>query len=296
MLSTVEIKGLDAQGGPERGLLYTVELTFSVQRAFLFAVDGVMYDAANRMLCARSSLIQLLPGERHSADREHIVGSQVGKGRARLLFPLRDEALRAIETRADREHVNLTLQVRAQTFDLPPAQASGQSLNVVGMPGLSQDVAVRSFVPQSIWIGLLSKMGWSELALFEIPMLPFRDDPNLKTALDRLRDAEARLRGGDYRGVIAKCRDAFESAAKYEAAGNVAKGFDLLFERAFKADGVKPALVSSIVKALRDHANELGRHEQYPALPAARSEAEFVYASTVAMFSMLSRRLTGEES
>jgi len=118
----------------------------------------------------------------------------------------------------------------------------------------------------------------------------------LATAIARLREAEGRLRAGDYRGVIAKCRDALESAAKYEAAGDVSKGFDLLFTRAFKGDATKPPLVEKIVLALRDHANALGRHEQYPVLPASRSEAEFCYATTVALFSMLSRRLVGEET
>ena len=302
MLSTVEIKKVDAQGGPERALMFVVELTGQPsQPGLLIGMDAWLMANSTELLSSRSLLMALKssdPQRRSTNSVPCLLGGSAG-ATAQLLIPVSDGVLRHLEARTDRQYVKLSLVVRAQFLDVPPEQQPGAnpvSPRVVQGFRFSQDCATPVQVPQSEWVALLHKMGWSELSLFEVPTLPLRDDPNLATAIGRVREAEGRLRGGDYRGVIAKCRDALESAAKYEAAGDVSKGFDLLFKRAFKGDESKPPLVDKIVHALRDHANELGRHEQYPALPASRSEAEFCFATTVALFSMLSRRLVGEET
>ncbi len=149
-------------------------------------------------------------------------------------------------------------------------------------------------IARSDWVKLLSKMEWSELELFELSIAALRDDENLRTAFQLLRDAEALLREGRYKSVLAHCRQAFESAAKHESAGQVKKGFELLFERAFpeSQNEEKRKALNHLIDALSAYAHLLGRHEQYPALHVSRDESEFGFRITLSLFSLLSRRFT----
>ncbi|MCA9664206.1 MAG: hypothetical protein KC503_01420 [Myxococcales bacterium] len=147
-------------------------------------------------------------------------------------------------------------------------------------------------IPQSEWIKRLREMKWDELELIELPRLPLMHDEKLAQALARIDEARRALRAGDHSGTISKCRAAFESAAKYEVEGDgVKQGFDLLLERAFGDHQARRRAVEAVIAGLRTHANELGRHEQYPAVHVSRAEAEFAFASTVSVFSLISRCL-----
>jgi hypothetical protein len=82
-----------------------------------------------------------------------------------------------------------------------------------------------------------------------------------------------------------------EAAAKAEARKDeIKKGFELLFASAFPEHAKKAADLDEFAKALSEYAH-LGRHEAFPALQITRSEAEFVYTSTLGFFALLGRRL-----
>jgi hypothetical protein len=216
---------------------------------------------------------------------------------ATLFFPMSGESLRFIETRQNRDAVPFTVRVRLQAQHvLAEAPQHGLEGWTLSPQVWLQEIVASTEVPLSEWVRRLGEMGWTEISLFEVPILPLVGDPNLSVALDRLRDAETRLRGGDYKGVLTKCRDAFESAARYEAAGDTKRGFDALLERAERGDARKRAPLNAIILALSDFAHQLARHEQYPEIGVSRSEADLCYASTVAIFSLLGRRMSGVES
>jgi hypothetical protein len=130
--------------------------------------------------------------------------------------------------------------------------------------------------------------------MFEISTLPLLDDPNLAEALRLLRHAQGTLGHGDPAGVLAACHRAFESAAKFHAQGdNVRQGFDALLQSATGNED-KRGTLNTLIKALREYA-QFGRHENYPPVRITRAEAEFVLAATIAMFSLVSRRLARVE-
>ena len=115
-----------------------------------------------------------------------------------------------------------------------------------------------------------------------------REIKNLERQIRLLPDMEKQARQRDEEAKLA----AFESAAKYEVEGDgVKQGFDLLLERAFGDHQARRRAVEAVIAGLRTHANELGRHEQYPAVHVSRAEAEFAFASTVSVFSLISRCL-----
>ncbi len=93
---------------------------------------------------------------------------------------------------------------------------------------------------------------------------------------------------------MAKCHAAFESAARYEAQGDLKKGFDLLLRRAFPESENKSELLNKLIQSLRDY-SQLARHENYPALHISRGEAEFTLITSLSLFSVISRRLAQAE-
>jgi hypothetical protein len=151
-------------------------------------------------------------------------------------------------------------------------------------------------IPRSDWLTLLHEIEWSETEIFEVVRTPFVGNRSLEVSLALLRDAENALRNGDYRGVLAKCREALESAAKHSAeSDDIRAGFSLLLQEAFPESPVKQDAVNGFIRAFSTLAH-LGRHAQYPALHISREEAEFIFTTSLGFFAMVSRRLSKPEN
>ena len=69
----------------------------------------------------------------------------------------------------------------------------------------------------------------------------------------------------------------------------------MLFSAAVSEHKEKQTILNNFVKVLSDYAH-LGRHESFPALQITKSEAEFVYTTTLGLFSFLGRRLSKYET
>ncbi len=220
-----------------------------------------------------------------------------GSYRGELVVPIGDEVIRYVEEDRDDRDVSLRLDMRYMWQEaIPVPVGNGGETRLVAGTVLSDTTTVYDCViKRSDWIKLLGEMKWQEYRLVEIPTQPLlAADPKLEIALKRLHEAQSTLRAGDYSGVLTKCRAAFESAAKYQGAGDTKKGFESLLEHAFGGDEKKQAALNGLIARLSDYAH-IGRHEHYPAIHISREEAEFVFATSVSLFSLLGRRLVDND-
>ncbi|MHB8562411.1 MAG: hypothetical protein ACYDDA_00425 [Acidiferrobacteraceae bacterium] len=217
-----------------------------------------------------------------------------GAYQGKLVIPMRAEAIRYIEEHRRDLDVSLNLNLR-YAWQEAVTVSDGKAGNKQTFSGevYSDTTSVQGCViKRSDWLKRLTEMKWQEYELFEIATQPLLSDKNLTVALERLREAQTALRNGDYSGVLAKCRAAFESAAQYESPNNTKLGFDKLLTRTFSSDsnGAKQKRLNGIIEALSEYAH-LGRHEQYPSVAIGREEAEFIFSATVSTFSLVSRLL-----
>jgi hypothetical protein len=217
---------------------------------------------------------------------------------ATLIAPLSTEALRFIEDRRQGRDVALQLTLRARWQEaLDPARdgAVADRPVYVGGPVSWETSAVTIQIPQSEWLKRLSELRWSETELFEVAAHPFRDDEKLAESYQFLREAETALRQTDYNGVLCKCFQGIEAAQQYALQGDTRKGFELLLALAFPMPEEKGEAISGILRRLREYA-VLGRPAEYPTFHISREEAEFMLTCTLAIFSLLSRRVAKSEA
>lgn len=284
---------VNGRPGPERAII--VNFSFQWHRsqpAFLLDMEGSV--SWNDRVLTEAIYLQTVNwlGEHPAILEKENLGVS-----ATLVIPLSSEAIRYIEERRQQSDVSLRLKIRyrwQEAFrDESPRQIDADQPEGRYLTGAVswQPVEHSVNIARSDWLRLLGQMEWGHTELFEVAAIPFHDDPNLTEALRLLQDATTALRSSDPKGVLTKCREAFESAAKYESAGDLKKGYELLLARAFPEEEAKRSLLNSLIKNLTDYAH-LGRHAQYPALHIGREEAEFMLTASLGLFSMLSRRLT----
>ena len=144
-------------------------------------------------------------------------------------------------------------------------------------------------VAQSDWIKLLAQLKWSALELFEIPLELFSSDPNLKRAIELLREAQNRFSRGDWTGVLQNCRQAFEAAAAdIGQSSDKASNFPKLLDRV--GGGKKSERLNELVKSLSEYCH-LGRHEDFPAVNVTREDARAMLRCSLSIFSLLGGRV-----
>jgi hypothetical protein len=210
-----------------------------------------------------------------------------------LTAPLSAAAIQFIEDNRGSGDVALQLDLTYQWYEVAARDGDKWSLGPVNW---NQHQAHCPVIARSNWLALLTDMKWTEIEIFEVPSASFGEFQDLPAATARMRQAETSLRSGDYNGVLAHCRAAMEAAAKAQARSDeVKKGFELLFSAALPEHAEKRKILSEFVQKLSDYAH-LGRHESFPALQITKSEAQFVYTSTLGLFSFLGRRLSNMET
>lgn len=143
-------------------------------------------------------------------------------------------------------------------------------------------------VARSSWLQILERLGYSEIELFEVNKLSFSNDEKLGKAYEYLQEAKNQLRLNNYDGVLTDCKAAFESAAKFAAAGQVKQGYELISEKVFPGLTEKQKPFNDMIQSISDFM-QLGRHAGYPHISISRAEAEFIYVSTLNILSFVSR-------
>lgn len=209
-----------------------------------------------------------------------------------LVAILSDSAIQFVED--NRRTGDLSFQVELQYQWHEAVRRDGETYTVG--PVNWEQRSVQFQVPRSRWLQLLGEVKWTEIEIFELRTDAFSHFDNLPSAIPRLRQAEGALRNGDWNGVLAHCRAALESAAKAQARSDDLRiGFELLFAAAVPEHSRKRSALNDFVNALSAYAH-LGRHESFPAMQITRSEAEFVYTTTLSLLSFLGRRLSKIET
>ena len=282
--------------GPARALLIQCSIEWwSSEPGFLVALEGSLQ--FNGIVVSEGVRLKTIDWRGDSTQ----LFNQYQKVEGEIVVPLPAEAIRFIEDRRGTTDVNLCLELTAKW-----QSASGSKANQSGGGVTSQGVGGNlrwgscgndesKPLPHSEWLRLLTEMSWQETELFEVAVRPLRRDPNLRVALERLESAQKCIRDGDYADALANCRKAFESAAKYQGGGDLKDGFQTLLGRVFSGETEKHQLFDAVIGALAKLTHGMGRHEQAPALAVSREEAEFVFASTISLFSLISRRLVPNE-
>ncbi len=284
-------KQIIGRPGPNMALEITVSLEWFRDPGFFLALNGqVMF--ADRVVADSVQFQKTYWG--HSQNML-ITNAKNTSYQGKLLIPIRGEAIRYIEERRRDQDIALgvNLQYSWQEAIQVPSSEKGQTRLLGGQVNSDTLSVQECVIKRSDWLKRLAEMGWQEYEIFEVAKQPLLKDQNLTVALQRLVDAQTALRSGDYPSVLAKCRAAFESAAKHESQGDTKKGFESLLARAFAEDTTKQKSADDIIKALSAYAH-LGRHEQYPAICIGRLEAEFCFNATVSVFSLLSRLLANK--
>lgn len=77
---------------------------------------------------------------------------------------------------------------------------------------ISDDVAYR--VPLSDWARVLRELGYGDLIVLGVHLPTGRESAQLRSAIDLLHTANRHLVNGEYDAVVARCRQAVESAQK----------------------------------------------------------------------------------
>jgi hypothetical protein len=291
----LQLADLAIQGrpGPDRALIIKGSLRWlGAEPAFLIAVEGTL-------LFRDQVLTEVIRPRQVNWHGENYAFLRSGiEPAAEFVAPLSPEAIHFVEDQRGDTDPHMKLELRYQWQEVlfrPNAEPDASDEQpIIAYGGRVFWNGTEIFVPiaRSDWLQHLGAMGWSETEVFEVSVLPLREDPNLAEALRLIRDARTALRLGDYKGVLVKCREALESAARYESQGDTQKGFELLLARAFPEHEGKRKTLDPLIRALSEYAHTLGRHAQYPALHVRREEAKFAYTTTVGLFSLMSGRLS----
>jgi hypothetical protein len=278
-LRTEQIEGRQP---PLRALLFTCGGDWHGTDAFLSNLDGRL-SFGNRVVAepVRVSRLQLPNSSRTRLKR--------GQGlTVELTAMMSDAAIRFIEDNRGADDITFQLEIQYLWHEATAPEADRCSLGAINW----NQCMVPGHVARSRWLKMLGKMEWTEIELFEIPTTPFAHFQHLPQSIERMRQAESALRFGDWNAVLGHCRAALEAAAKSEArSDDLKKGFELLLSNALPEHSEKRKALESVVRSLSEYAH-LGRHEQFPVLQITRPEAEFVFTTTLGLFSFLGRRLT----
>jgi len=210
-----------------------------------------------------------------------------------LIAPLSNAAIGFIEENRGGNDLDFQLELQyrwQEALKSAPGSCAGK------VHWASPSLAQFRSVARSSWLKHLAEMQWCESELFEVARGAIGSHQDLSEALSRLNQAQASFRNGDWNGVLLHCRLAMEGTAKVHAkSDDVKRGYEILLNLAMPEHEAKRAALDTLIHALTDYCH-LGRHEKYPALQITRSEAEFVYTATLGLFSLLGRRLAGQET
>lgn len=275
--------------GPARAIEISAKFEWMRDPAFLLSVSATA-KLADRIISDRVSFEKGFWGNSYSGN--NMLMLRDGNHQGTLIVPVSAEAINYIEENRREQDVSLNVScIFAYQEAVEVPGQDGKKRYVAGQVYSESASVYDCVIKRSDWLKRLGEMAWEDYEIFEVSKLDLVKDKNLSVAFQRLVDAQTALRSGDYHGVLAKCRMAFESAAKYESEGDTKKGFESLLSRAFERDQAKQDTTNSVIKSLSDYAHLLGRHEQYPALSVSREEAEFCFCAVVSTFSLISRLL-----
>lgn len=216
-------------------------------------------------------------------------------GNGRILIPLTPDILYSLEK--ERSGKDLQFMIYSRVLIAPVESikpTTGEPFYLLGAPWETKFSTGNSYpashkIPQSEWIKLLASLNWSQVELFEIPIETFSSDPNLRHAIELLREAQNRFSRGDWAGTLQNCRQAFEAAAAdIGQTDNKKDNFQKLSDRISNIK--KREKLNTLISSLSGFAH-LGRHEDVPKIDITREDALMVLRCTLSIFSLLGGRI-----
>ena len=216
-----------------------------------------------------------------------------GSGYGVITVPLTPSVLETIERR---RRGDLLISIQSQVLAAPVHEVNidGKPVSILGATyqtvfSANGTTPILHTIPHSDWIKLLAQMKWSALELFEVPTEEFSSDPDLKRSIELLREAQNRLLGGDWLGVLQNCRQAFEAAAAgIGQTENKKSNFRKLIDRA--GGGPKSERLNALVLSLSAFCH-LGRHEEFPTVLITREDARAALRCSLSIFALLGGRV-----
>ena len=216
-----------------------------------------------------------------------------GVGYGVISIPLTSPVLETIE-RHRRGDLPISIQSQVLAAPVYEMKIDGKPVSILGATyqtvfSVNGTTPFIHTIPHSDWTKLLAQMKWSALELFEVPTEEFLSDPDLKRSIELLREAQNRLLGGDWLGVLQNCRQAFEAAAAgIGQTENKKSNFQKLIDRA--GGGPKSKRLNDLVISLSAFCH-LGRHEEFPTVHITREDARAALRCSLSIFALLGGRV-----
>jgi len=208
-----------------------------------------------------------------------------------LTFPITSEVIHFIEKNRTRNRLPFSIQLFYTSQDLRKLDEKEANTPLIPQPYLNQQFnnGHDFMIAHSDWISFLKELEWSELELFEIRSDIFKNFKLSKLIIQHLREAETHLRDDNPNAVLGSCYTALDQIAKEQSqTGKKDTKFQILLSKIFENEEDR-AQIDLLIKAINGFTHK-GRHAlERPS--ADRAEAEFVYRTTLSLFSLISRKL-----
>ncbi len=203
----------------------------------------------------------------------------------------------------------LTVRFTREILDLLEVnRAGGESLelrleaSVLGVLGSSFDrerVDHLQDEPYAIardpWLGILKTFEFGQSEIFELPLRAIQLVPGYEEALLQLNDAQKALAEKNWRLVLIKLWNVFESVGA-AARGEGQTGFERLLREALPHDHyteVRSAL-GSLIAYLRLYQQRFMEAYGEEHIPVTREDALFAFEMTLSILSYLTKRMTAK--
>lgn len=273
-----------AEPPPQRKLVLTCRLTNSASFDICIVDSWIRVEALDSLLLAegRNFLVMY-----NRVDPAIIPTGKQGLGAFHIELPA--QVIHHIEQRRAGGDVKLRLSSRVIV-----SQVSGQGDAAILKPPYETQFGDASLgyldylIPQSEWIKLLKRLGWSELEILELPIGRLRTTAPLARALERFNDAQQNYRNGDWEATMLNCRKAFEAIVQ-DATGELNMGKAHQAYISLLGEGEKTERFDKLAKYLGEFLH-LGRHENPIHVSIKRADAELSLILTGALLTYLSQQ------
>lgn len=151
--------------------------------------------------------VRLETGEEVRLGRAHQVNQQS------LVFIRREAGSQSLDVGIELDHSRVGYLERARDGGGLVFRLTVSAL-AVGPEGPWRPLdSIVAEVNQSQWLVALSRMGYGEFQVLELPAFPGESNPAYAKAFDYLDEAHSHMQRGLYRDAVGKCRDVMEAVA-----------------------------------------------------------------------------------
>lgn len=138
----------------------------------------------------------------------------IGNDQVHLEFPVDQARLALLEARRDGGdlHLHLVVKLTVQKFGRIPEHTESNRPAFWGLTDQHEStVEFNLKIPRSVWLErVLPQTGYGVVHVLEFPAAPLESCQSLRHSFDALKQAQERLKLGQYDDAVAKCRIALD--------------------------------------------------------------------------------------